>query len=130
MPLATGIVDGQAGHANLHNEERSTLNTVEVTANQAKTAAATAQTTADGKYSKPTAGIPAADLTTTVQAQLTRADAANVRWLEWKGDPALTRPSTNAAVMYVWVKRDPALADPPIDATHMLQGVDLLLRAS
>ncbi len=130
MPLATGIIDGQAGHANLHNEERTSINTVEATANQAKTAAATAQTTADAKYSKPAAGISAADLTTAVQGQLAAASAANVRWLEWKGDPALTRPTTSTTVTYIWVKRDPALADPPIDATHILQGVDLLLRAA
>lgn len=42
----------------------------------AKSAADAAQTTANGKYSKPTAGIPKADLAEAVQTSLGKADSA------------------------------------------------------
>lgn len=42
----------------------------------AKTAADTAQTTANGKYTLPTAGIPKADLSDEVTSALTKADSA------------------------------------------------------
>ncbi len=130
MPLTETVVDGQPGHAILHTEERTAVNLAQSTADSAKAAATAAQTTADGKYTKPATGIPEADLDSATRAKLTAAGLANVRWLEWKGEPALIRPTSDPNVLYVWIKRDPALPDPPIDATHILQNVDILLRAS
>jgi hypothetical protein len=53
-----------------------TANSASSAAASAASAAATAQSTADGKYAKPAGGIPAADLSTSVQGSLGKADAA------------------------------------------------------
>lgn len=53
-----------------------TATTVEGALAEAKKAGTDAQTTAKGKYTKPTDGIPKSDLATAVQSSLTRADSA------------------------------------------------------
>lgn len=53
-----------------------TATTVEGALKEIDEAAAAAQTTANGKYSKPTGGIPKADLASAVQTSLDKADTA------------------------------------------------------
>ncbi len=129
MPYALPAVGTILTRLNFAEPIVSLVNGLESAVESLKTRVTKVENSNATKYTKPAAGIPSADLTTGVQGQLAAASAANVRWLEWKGDPALTRPTSDPKVVYVWSKRDPALADPPIDATHILQGVDVLLRA-
>jgi hypothetical protein len=130
VPYALPAVGQVLTRLNFAEPIVSLVNGLESAVESLKTRVTNVENSNSTKYTKPGGGIPSADLAAAVQALLAAAGAANVRWLEWKGDPALTRPTTSTAVTYIWVKRDPALADPPIDATHILQGVDILLRAA
>ena len=59
---------------------------------EAKTAADNAQTTANGKYSKPTGGIPKTDLAAAVQTSLDKADTAI------QSHQTITTGSTNGTI--------------------------------
>ncbi len=104
-------------------------NTTELEAGLARQAAVEAQTAAGKAYVLASTGIPEEHLSSGVRQKLSAVSTANLQAVEWNGDLATTRPSTSTAIRYVWIKRDPALADPPTDATHMLAGIDVFWRA-
>ncbi len=128
MPLT--IVEGLLTKANwVVPYLKPLVDSIETAAGAAQKTANDANTLAGGKYSKPAPGIPFEHMDQDAQAQLLNGGAANVRKIEWTGDTTTVRPSADPEICYQWIKRDPAVADPPTDGTYMLAGVDILLRA-
>lgn len=85
-----------------------------VTAREAKALAAAA-------YKLPEGGIPDSALTNAgLSVRSVAYDVAGSKWP--------VRPTSNPAVLVIWVKSDAAYPDPPIDGTYFREGRDTIFK--